>query len=174
MPHGALVCKLTVAPIVGLLLFDHFFHIRTAHLPTLAGAARWSAAYVGVALLFGGAVFALGGTAKGTEHSAGHLTEKARSIDNVFVFLVNTHTVRVPREDRRLAACLDPDATGADAAARAALHASLLEAEAAVRALPDDLRGPVHERQTLRELLQQAHQRQHDSARSTEQEPWEP
>ncbi|RYY58914.1 MAG: TerC family protein, partial [Comamonadaceae bacterium] len=57
MAHGPLVWELTIALIVGLLLFDYFFHVRTAHMPGIGEAARWSAAYVGVALLFGVAVF---------------------------------------------------------------------------------------------------------------------
>ena len=41
---------LTVALIVGLLLFDYFFHVRKAHIPTLREAAVWSSIYVGIAL----------------------------------------------------------------------------------------------------------------------------
>ncbi len=98
-----LAWELTIALIVGLLLFDYFFHIRKAHVPTLAEAARWSAAYVGIALLFGAAVLALGGSQMGTEYFAGYITEKALSIDNVFVFLVIMAAFRVPREDQQKA-----------------------------------------------------------------------
>src|SRR5690606_25141670 len=77
MPHGPLVWELTIALIVGLLLFDYFFHIRVAHIPTIGEAARWSAAYVGVAILFGGAVWYWGGTEMGIQYFAGYLTEKA-------------------------------------------------------------------------------------------------
>jgi len=41
-----LVWGLTLAAIAGLLLFDFFFHVRTAHAP----AAIWSGAYVGSAV----------------------------------------------------------------------------------------------------------------------------
>ena len=34
MSHSPLVWELTVALIVAMLLFDYFFHIRTAHVPT--------------------------------------------------------------------------------------------------------------------------------------------
>src|SRR5919112_1467696 len=47
------VWGLTVVGIVGLLLFDFFFHVRKAHVPTVAEAARWSALYISIALLFG-------------------------------------------------------------------------------------------------------------------------
>ncbi|HEX2544515.1 MAG TPA: TerC family protein [Ramlibacter sp.] len=103
MMQGALVWPLTIALIVGLLLFDYFFHIRTAHVPTLREAARWSAAYIGVAVLFGVAVFFLGGSKMGTEYFAGYLTEKALSVDNVFVFLVIMNSFKVPREDQQKA-----------------------------------------------------------------------
>jgi tellurite resistance protein TerC len=103
MPHGALVWELTIALIVGLLLFDYFFHIRVAHVPTLREAAKWSALYVGIAILFGGVVWYLGGTEMGTQYYAGYLTEKALSVDNVFVFLVIMTAFRVPPEDQQKA-----------------------------------------------------------------------
>jgi tellurite resistance protein TerC len=49
MTHAPLVWELSIALIVAMLLFDYFFHIRKAHVPTLAEAARWSAAYIAVA-----------------------------------------------------------------------------------------------------------------------------
>jgi hypothetical protein len=48
-----LVWGLTLGAIVGLLLFDFFFHVRKAHVPTLREAAIWSALYVGIAVVFG-------------------------------------------------------------------------------------------------------------------------
>ncbi|MDB5752632.1 MAG: transporter [Ramlibacter sp.] len=103
MSHPPLVWELTIALIVALVLFDYFFHIRTAHVPTLGESARWSAAYVGVAVLFGVAVFIYGGATMATEYFAGYLTEKALSVDNVFVFLVIMTSFKVPREDQQKA-----------------------------------------------------------------------
>jgi tellurite resistance protein TerC len=103
MAHPPLVWQLTIALIVALLLFDYFFHIRTAHVPTLPEAARWSAAYVSIALLFGAAVWGFGGSELGIQYFAGYLTEKALSIDNVFVFLVIMTGFKVPREDQQKA-----------------------------------------------------------------------
>lgn len=103
MSHAPLAWELTIALIVALLLFDYFFHIRTAHVPTLREAARWSAAYVGAALAFGVAVLLLGGRELGTQYFAGYVTEKALSVDNVFVFLVIMSAFRVPREDQQKA-----------------------------------------------------------------------
>ncbi len=96
-----LVWEATIALIVGLLAFDYFFHVRKAHAPGLREAAVWSALYVGIALLFGVAVWTWGGADMGAEYFSGYITEKALSIDNVFVFLVIMSSFRVPREDQQ-------------------------------------------------------------------------
>src|SRR5690349_2736170 len=92
------VWTLTVAGIAGLLVFDYVVHVRKAHVPTLREAAVWSALYVGIAIAFGLGVLVFGGATMGTEYFAGYLTEKALSVDNLFVFLVILHSFRVPRE----------------------------------------------------------------------------
>src|SRR5215212_1387055 len=96
-----LVWGLTLAAIAGLLLFDFFFHVRAAHVPTLREAAIWSGLYVGVALFFGVGVWTLGGRSMGTEYFAGYVTEKALSVDNLFVFLIIMTSFRVPRADQQ-------------------------------------------------------------------------
>ncbi|MGO2536871.1 MAG: TerC family protein, partial [Brachybacterium tyrofermentans] len=96
-----LVWILTIILIVGLLAFDYLFHVRKAHIPTIREAAVWSGIYVGIALLFGVAVLVLGGADMGTEYFAGYVTEKALSIDNLFVFLVIIGAFAVPREDQQ-------------------------------------------------------------------------
>lgn len=93
-----LLWGLTIAAIVGLLAFDYIFHVRKAHLPTIREAAVWSAIYVGIALLFGLMFFAVGDNAHAVEYYAGYITEKALSVDNLFVFLVIMASFKVPRE----------------------------------------------------------------------------
>jgi tellurite resistance protein TerC len=95
------VWTLTIAGIVGLLAFDFFFHVRKAHTPSLKESATWSAIYVGIALLFGLAVLVFGGPTMGTEYFAGYVTEKALSIDNLFVFLIIMASFKVPRADQQ-------------------------------------------------------------------------
>jgi len=95
------VWGLTIAAIVGLLLFDFVFHVRKAHAPPLREAAIWSGVYVGLALLFGVGVLVFGGTKPGSEYFAGYVTEKALSVDNLFVFLIIMTSFRVPREDQQ-------------------------------------------------------------------------
>ncbi|MDO5628693.1 MAG: TerC family protein [Mobilicoccus sp.] len=92
-----LVWTVTIVAIAGLLLFDYVFHVRKAHVPTLREAAVWSAFYVGVAILFGGLVWVFGGHQMGVEYFAGYITEKALSVDNLFVFLIIMSSFKVPR-----------------------------------------------------------------------------
>ncbi|GAA3383070.1 TerC family protein [Cryptosporangium minutisporangium] len=101
MEVSPLVWGLTIAGIVGLLVFDFVFHVRKAHVPTLREATLWSALYVGLAVLFGLGVLVLAGTPAGSEYFAGYVTEKALSIDNLFVFLILMTSFRVPREDQQ-------------------------------------------------------------------------
>ena len=95
------IWAITIAVILALLAFDYFFHIRKAHVPTLKEAAGWSALYVGLAVVFGIVVWIFGGTAMGSEYFAGYITEKALSVDNLFVFLIIMASFRVPREDQQ-------------------------------------------------------------------------
>jgi tellurite resistance protein TerC len=101
MTVSALVWVLTLAGILALLAFDYFFHVRSAHVPTLREAAIWSSVYVGIAVLFGLGTLVLGGTAMGSEYFAGYITEKALSVDNLFVFLIIMTGFRVPRENQQ-------------------------------------------------------------------------
>ena len=91
----------TIVLILGMLAYDFFFHVRKPHVPTLREAGIWSAAYVGVAILFGFAIWYFGGSEPGGEYFAGYVTEKALSVDNLFVFLVIMSSFRVPREGQQ-------------------------------------------------------------------------
>ncbi|WP_294568125.1 TerC family protein [uncultured Arthrobacter sp.] len=91
----------TVIGIMGLLAFDFFFHVRKAHTPTLRESAIWSSIYVGIAIVFGLGILVFGGPTAGTEYFAGYITEKALSVDNLFVFLIIMSSFRVPRADQQ-------------------------------------------------------------------------
>ncbi|MEU4364417.1 TerC family protein [Promicromonospora sp. NPDC023987] len=95
------IWALTIAGIAGLLVFDFVFHVRKAHVPTLREAAIWSSLYVGIAIVFGLGVLVFGGATMGSEYFAGYVTEKALSVDNLFVFLIIMSSFRVPREDQQ-------------------------------------------------------------------------
>ena len=97
MDVSALTWTLTVVLIVGMLVFDFIFHARTPHVPTIRESAIWSAAYVGIAVAFGLVVLAGWGSDFAGQYYAGYLTEKALSVDNLFVFLIIMASFRVPR-----------------------------------------------------------------------------
>ena len=105
MDVPAVVWWLTIIFIVGLLVFDFVFHVRKAHAPTLAEAGLWSAVYVSIAILFGIGVWIFGGSTMGTEYFAGYVTEKALSVDNLFVFLIIMSSFNVPEKTSRRCCC---------------------------------------------------------------------
>jgi tellurite resistance protein TerC len=101
MSVSPLIWGITIVVILALLAFDYFFHIRKAHVPSLKEAAIWSALYVGIAIVFGILVLIFGGVDMGSEYFAGYITEKALSVDNLFVFLIIIASFAVPREDQQ-------------------------------------------------------------------------
>jgi len=92
------VWALTVGAIMAMLAFDLVGHVRTPHAPTLREAAVWSAAYVGIAVLFGLLILWFYGAEYGGEYFAGYVTEKSLSVDNLFVFVLIMGSFAVPRE----------------------------------------------------------------------------
>ena len=89
---------ITIAVILGLFVFDFFAHVRKPHAPTLRESGFWSAVFIAVAILFGVIVFVIWGPTYGGEYFAGYITEKALSVDNLFVFVIIMATFAVPRE----------------------------------------------------------------------------
>lgn len=91
----------TIAFILILLAYDFFFHVRKAHEPTIKEAAVWSAVYIGLALLFGLVILFWDGPQYAAEYYGGYITEKALSVDNLFVFLIIMASFKVPRADQQ-------------------------------------------------------------------------
>ena len=87
--------------ILTMIAVDIVGHVRTPHEPTLKEATWWSVAYIAIALLFGGIVWAVWGPQYGQEYLGGYITEKALSIDNLFVFVIILSSFRVPRKDQQ-------------------------------------------------------------------------
>src|SRR3954454_22067667 len=92
------VWALTIAAIVGMLVFDYIGHVRTPHAPSLRESAVWSAIYIGIAVVFGLLVLWFSGAEFAGEYFAGYVTEKSLSIDNLFVFVLIMAGFGVPRE----------------------------------------------------------------------------
>lgn len=97
MDVSLLTWVITCVVILGLFVFDFFSHVRVPHEPTLRESGFWSAVYVGIALAFGGFVWWKWGGTFGGEYYAGYVTEKALSVDNLFVFVVIMTKFMVPR-----------------------------------------------------------------------------
>ncbi|CCH89067.1 Membrane protein TerC, possibly involved in tellurium resistance [Modestobacter italicus] len=91
------IWAITIAAIVGMLVFDFVGHVRTPHAPSLREAATWSAVYIGIAVVFGLLVLWFGGATPGGEYFAGYITEKSLSVDNLFVFVLIMASFGVPR-----------------------------------------------------------------------------
>ena len=65
---------------------------------TMKEAAIWSVAYITMALVFGGIVWFVWGGGFAQQYLSGYITEKALSIDNLFVFVIMMSSFKVPRK----------------------------------------------------------------------------
>lgn len=87
----------SILVVIGLFFFDFYSHVKTPHEPTLRESAIWSAVYIGLAIVFGIGVWIVWDAQHGLEYFTGYLTEKALSVDNLFVFLLIMSGFAVPR-----------------------------------------------------------------------------
>ncbi|SIT75664.1 TerC family protein [Microbacterium sp. RU33B] len=92
-----LVWVITIAITIAFFVYEFFAHVRKPHEPSIGESARWSAFYIGLALLFGVGIGVVSGWTYGGEYFAGYLTEKALSVDNLFVFLIVMTSFAVPK-----------------------------------------------------------------------------
>ncbi|KQO60201.1 TerC family protein [Curtobacterium sp. Leaf261] len=92
------VWLITIGGILALLVFDFYSHVRTPHVPHIRESAIWSSVYIALAIVFGVGLWFFGGHQAGGEYFAGWLTEKALSVDNLFVFLIIMTSFAVPKE----------------------------------------------------------------------------
>ena len=92
-----LIWIITIGVTIAFFAYEFFAHVRKPHEPTVGESARWSAFYIGLALLFGVGIGVVSGWRYGGEYFAGYLTEKALSIDNLFVFLIVMAAFAVPK-----------------------------------------------------------------------------
>ncbi|MGW9068729.1 TerC family protein [Streptomyces yangpuensis] len=88
-----IVFAVTVLVALAVDLLAH----RQAHVIGFREAAAWSGVWVGLALAFGGLVFAVVGTQAGVEYTTAWLLEKSLSVDNLFVFALIFGYFKVPR-----------------------------------------------------------------------------
>ncbi len=88
-----MVFAITVLVSLAIDLLAH----RQAHVIHFKEAAAWSAVWVGLAIIFGVAVFLVVGTTAGVEYTTAWLLEKSLSVDNLFVFALIFGYFKVPR-----------------------------------------------------------------------------
>jgi TerC family integral membrane protein len=87
---------LTIGAIAGLLGLDWLLLGRRPHAVRVGEAARWSAFYIAIAVLFGVVFGLLAGWEFGTQYFAGYVVEKSLSVDNLFVFVIIMSAFSVP------------------------------------------------------------------------------
>ncbi|WP_349771079.1 TerC family protein [Isoptericola haloaureus] len=91
----------SLALMVAVLVTDLVVVGRRPHVPSMRESATWVAFYVGLALLYGLVVWAVGGSQPAGEFYAGWVTEYSLSVDNLFVFVLIMSRFAVPREHQQ-------------------------------------------------------------------------
>ncbi len=92
------VWLITAVVVVGFIAFDFFTHVRTPHEPSMKEAGGWTLFYVVLALVFGGFIWVFWDHHRGVEFLSGYVTEKALSVDNLFVFALIIGAFQIPRK----------------------------------------------------------------------------
>ena len=103
MEVNTLTWVITIAVIAGFFIFDFYAHVRTPHSPSIKESAWWSLFYVALACVFGVFLWFTWGEpgdphGHGVEFFTGYVTEKALSVDNLFIFALIMGTFKVPRQ----------------------------------------------------------------------------
>ncbi|WP_311477593.1 TerC/Alx family metal homeostasis membrane protein [uncultured Gulosibacter sp.] len=91
------IWAISVAVVVGFFFFDFYSHVRHAHVPSMKEAGLWSLFYIGMALVFMFLVAWQWDWNHAGDFIAGYATEKALSVDNLFVFLLLMTSFKVPK-----------------------------------------------------------------------------
>ena len=92
------VWAITIVIVCGFIAFDFYAHVKTPHEPTLKEAGGWTAFYVVLALIFGAFIWFFWDHDRGIEFLSGYVTEKALSVDNLFVFALIIAAFKIPRK----------------------------------------------------------------------------
>src|SRR5437763_13728760 len=93
---------LFAVPVLAMLVLD----LRAASRgggkdPTLRSAALWTSAWIGLALLFGLAVYALHGAEAAVAYLTAYVVEESLSVDNIFVFVLIFSELHTPAAQQR-------------------------------------------------------------------------
>ncbi len=99
--HVPLALWVGVSAVIVVLIFLDLLDERRNGSRELRRAATASAVWILAALMFGGAVWLWAGASWAGQYFAGYLTEKALSVDNLFVFAVILDALAVPKTARQ-------------------------------------------------------------------------
>ncbi|GAB2538501.1 TerC family protein [Brachybacterium huguangmaarense] len=88
----------SLAALVAILVLDLVIVAKRPHVPSVKECAAWIGFYVGLALVFAGVLWAVGGHDPAIEFVAGWLTEYSLSVDNLFVFILIMSRFAVPKK----------------------------------------------------------------------------
>lgn len=88
----------TIGVLIGVICLDLYISDRKPHVPSLKEASVWSLIYIGAACLFGLGLLVLVDGQVSAEFYGGYITEKALSVDNLFVFVIIMSAFAVPPE----------------------------------------------------------------------------
>jgi tellurite resistance protein TerC len=94
---------ITVGVMVTILAIDVLIIGRRPHEPSMKEAGIFIGIFVGLAVLFGLAVWTVSGPRYAGEFFAGWLTEYSLSIDNLFIFVIIMAKLKVPRHLQQFA-----------------------------------------------------------------------
>ena len=92
-----LIWGISIAVIIGFFFFDFYSHVKHAHVPSMKEAGLWSLFYIAMAFIFMFLVAWQWDWAHAGDFITGYATEKALSIDNLFVFLLIMTSFKVPK-----------------------------------------------------------------------------
>jgi tellurite resistance protein TerC len=94
---------ITVVVMITILAIDVFIIGRRPHEPSMKEAAGFIGLFIGLAVIFGLALWGVTGPRYAGEFFAGWLTEYSLSVDNLFIFLIIMSKLKVPRQLQQFA-----------------------------------------------------------------------
>jgi tellurite resistance protein TerC len=94
---------ITVGVMLAILAVDIFIIGRRPHEPSMREAGTAIGVFVGLAIVFGLAIWGVSGPRYAGEFFAGWLTEYSLSVDNLFIFLIIMSSLKVPRHLQQFA-----------------------------------------------------------------------
>lgn len=93
---------LTLVMFAAILGYEVFQALRNPHQPSLKSSAIWSVIYLVAALLFAFVILEIWDKKLAIEYVTGYVTERALSIDNLFIFILIMSAFAVPRHLQQL------------------------------------------------------------------------